>query len=129
MRCRIKEIYACKCLREDVGCNGPCSNPDEKANSELNVNHIEIVGEFDVDSWGLVFLERRLILQSGRCPSHNAARVVIDVVVSEDCASKDPKVVHTWKEVYDTETAVIGLTNVSQQVLPKNLNPVVLEHK
>lgn len=53
---------------------------------------------------------------------------MIDVVVLVDGGTEDPEVINTGNEVDDTDSIVLCFTDVSQQVLAANLNPVLLNH-
>jgi len=53
---------------------------------------------------------------------------VIDVVVLVDGSTENPEVINTGNKVDDTDGIVLCLTDISQQVLAANLDPVLLKH-
>ena len=54
---------------------------------------------------------------------------MVHIVVLKDSISEDPEVIYTRDEVYDTQGVVLSLANISEQVLPPDLDPVVFDHK
>jgi len=91
---------------------------------------LEVIGKREVSRGRHSLDQRRLKALCSRYPSHDAALwVVVHIVILVDGVAEDPEVVDAGQEVDHAESVVARLTQVRQQVLPADLDPVLFHHE